>query len=427
MALLRRNLLLALSFFKAAEALAYSLHSDAGAVSNEVEDIDVNPANAGYMNQSRVSLKLNTFSRQMLKFRFPQTAVERRPKNEIIDTGISLDTLPFNYVASPLQGLGIGILAAPPLSTDTKLNLPRLPIALLNTVDFVDITVSDIRLINFFAGAVGYRLSRDFSLGMSFRYLEAEAAAEIRTSSNKAYLTQALVGIKNLSGKVGFRWSVVPRTLEFGFAANLLGSKVMRVKVKENIPAGLTPGASGKEDNSIKNPFASFVLGMKATYGIHRVHVDGERREIDKDQAAISLKDFKEKKRDLHDTFALRLGYTLLLGRSLHLHLGTSYEPSSIGAGSGKPDGLSGFGTLDLVPIVGLGDFIRPYRQYTAGLSYHYYGEGREKKKKQREIFSVSAGIAYRTATLGIDETGEQPGAYYMRKTWVPLSLTYNF
>lgn len=384
----------------------YALRSEAGAVSNELEDLAINPANAGFITQSKFGLRLDALQRQTLKYRFPETDTGQKSTAKPLDLTLGLDSMPFNYVANPLPGLGVGILLAPPLELGNSLNLERLPIALLGTIDYVDIKVSDMKLNSFAAASVGYRLSRTLALGVSFRQVDASALATIRTASTQALLTTAQIKIKDTSAKLGLRWAALPRTLEFGFASTLISSRSLQVSVAENLPAGLAPAAtSGK--SRLLNPLDHFVVGLHAINGSHHVFVDGERKVADKEQKTVSLKDFKLKKRDVYDTFALRVGYTLMLDPAFRLHLGTSFEPSAIGPGSNQADGLSGFGTLDLIPIVGLGDFVRPYRQYTGGVSFHFYtADGRNRKRKPRETLALALGFSYRTATLGIDASG---------------------
>lgn len=126
----------------------------------------------------------------------------------------------------------------------------------------------------------------------------------------------------------------------------------------------------------------------------------------------------------------------------MHLLLGFRYEPASLGPGNRGSEPLVGFGTINLVQIIAGLTPLTPYTMVAAGVQMGLITKqpGRlpqsSKLEKSPQTTHLGApyyqlmvewGIAYTYASLGIDSTGELPGAYLYRKVSVPLGLIYRF
>jgi hypothetical protein len=125
-----------------------------------------------------------------------------------------------------------------------------------------------------------------------------------------------------------------------------------------------------------------------------------------------------------------------------NLLLGFRYEPANLGPGNRGSESLVGFGTINLVQIIAGLAPLTPYTMVAAGVQVGLITKHTvrlppssklEKSPQTTQLgapyyqLMVEWGIAYTYASLGIDSTGELPGAYLYRKFSLPVGLIYRF
>ena len=154
-----------------------------------------------------------------------------------------------------------------------------------------------------------------------------------------------------------------------------------------------------------------------------------------------SVVDLKNKEVDSYDTWSLYTGMQYAFTPEFTLMRGYLNEPGSIGPGAKGDDEKTGFGFMDLAQNLG-NPPSRPQWIFSAGAQFNFMKEGdrgSDKSKGDRSAkeargrkqnyykLNLESGITYGETSIGIDETGEQPGAYLVRRFGVPFKLTYRF
>jgi hypothetical protein len=164
-----------------------------------------------------------------------------------------------------------------------------------------------------------------------------------------------------------------------------------------------------------------------------RILADVRHNRVNKSQTGFSLVSLKQARQDLYDTTSFRTGAIISAMRRLNLLMGVHLEPSNIGPGRRGDSPLIGFGTVNLVQVMAGLTPLTPYTMVAAGtqlglLSKHSrrpnHGSNRVTSYYQ---LVVEAGVTYTYSSLGIDSSGELPGAYLYRKVGVPLGFIYRF
>jgi hypothetical protein len=219
----------------------------------------------------------------------------------------------------------------------------------------------------------------------------------------------------------------VPGRLAVGAAFGLDNMHSDRLAIESPLlDAAPTAGEAAPEDDgsetSLVNPLNSILVGAQLVAGRMRLLGDVQYTRANKDQEAFSIVEFKKKRKDVYDTLAVRTGAIFAMTDTGDALVGFRYEPASLGPGSrsgGDGDGAIGFGTQDVVMMFAGFETLTPYWQLGLGARLSF---GRH---KTYNAWSVASGLVYRRASLGIDENGEQPGAYLLEKTFVPVTVTY--
>jgi hypothetical protein len=279
----------------------------------------------------------------------------------------------------------------------------------------------------------GFRPFKQFGVGINFTTLDVAFKIDGKASGSGSELFAADGGMTQTVANLGMRLDIVPGRLALGGTIALVRKTTMKINTSSPLmgAGGLPGGAagSGGSSNNATDPFSSFLIGaMVAPIPKVRLLADLKYERANKNEQMFSLVDLTTKTRDAHDTLSFRGGAIFSINESTNGMLGYHREPAKYGQGGTGDGSLSGFGTIDLIMIMaGAGQELQPYEQYGVGAQFGLLPRVERHGKAATGYYalSLSTGLVYKKASLGIDENGEQPGAYYYKATTIPIGVTY--
>ena len=174
--------------------------------------------------------------------------------------------------------------------------------------------------------------------------------------------------------------------------------------------------------------FGSGLAGIRL-YLIPRLTLMGELRYARQDpsQETISFVSLKKERRDVQSTVAVRSGAIFNLSRRVNVLGGFRFEPSAIGPGSTGTNPLVGYGTMEFLQSVAGLSPLAPYYALSGGLQMGFLPVSLKPNSPiQQWQLILEGGLTFTEASIGIDETGELPGAYYYRKIGAVGGLRLN-
>jgi hypothetical protein len=429
------QLLLAFAALSATRAAALSIElpgassnaliGDTGAVLSTPAGAAVNPANAAYVDRTQVEMNSSVYDSDTLYARYPgQKTYEKA------DGGARAPIGPpgFVYKVNPRIGIS-GYVLPPGISTSSigDIVIKKIPIYVLNSFQYADVKVQG-QEDGVFKLNVGLRLTRNIGVGVDISYGAASASGQVYASGTQQLLAE-VKGSGSATGlKFGLRLDIVPGKFAVGAAATVY----QRLSYSAQITSPLMPDKDiplANQSSSFNNPLAGFVAGAQAVIAKARLLADVEYEKAVVGGPQFSLVDFKQKTLDVHSTLSLKLGAMFNLIDNGNALLGFEYLPASVGQGTKGPEGLKGFDSQDLILLgAGFGELL-PKKIYSAGGQFGFLPKGEKHGKEVTYYYalSVSVGLSYAVASLGVDENGEQPAAYYQKTVSIPVGFIYRF
>jgi hypothetical protein len=409
-----------------ANLLANELIGDVQAALNAPSGAIANPANAGHIERS--TFEFDPVLYQVQSYRVRYIGSETVDKNQN-GAGSLLGFVPkFIYKPTPNFGIGLTDLLPP---GNTNIEIQRAPLVILDQTNLVDISIAAQSRGGF--GLIGgFKMFDRLSIGAKASYRSLSINAAVKPTGEQQAIANLLLDETTFGVTAGVRFDLVPRAISIGVASEVFSSTQRSTSVSSFLSAG--DDAGGNAQSSVGEPLSKIIAGVEFEYKRFRLLADINYDRAPKGTTEFSLVDFKEKPKDVYDTLSLRTGAMLGLTDDTRILAGFRYEPANIGPG-GRGDGsLAGFGPFDSIQIYAGQASLLPYWQVGGGLEQRF-GANRTvvvgpKGKKYVRVFYpwyVSGGIAYRKAALGVDETGEYPGAYLQKGILFPLSVKYRF
>ncbi len=380
----------------------------------------INPAHAALLPASSITLssglKSQSYYQRYMNF----------DAHTSKDTGLDGIPLPlFVYKMTPEIGIFGAIV---PFSVGQDIEVKDVPIIILEQEQQVDIVGKG--TLEFLAAlTVGVKLSNSLSVGLFGSYFKARG--DIDLLANGSSLASVQANLANGEVKFGFiyapvrmfRVGLVTSVWRYSSTEVIIDSELAKLAKKEE---GATAPAEGgpKSSTSFLNPIR-LGIGFRPTNKIEADLDFSYKRSSPKSE--FSLVDFKEKEKDVYNTMSVFFGSAFGVGGEGSVLLGYSYQPSDVGPGSRGVDGKSGFGFMDIA--LGLGDPpSKPQWSMAAGFRKGFGSLIKKTPKSQgyREM-QIDGGFAFSETSIGIDEDGEQPGAYLVQTYRFPVTFTYRF
>ncbi|MBF0441710.1 MAG: hypothetical protein HQK54_07380 [Oligoflexales bacterium] len=343
----------------------------------------------------------------------------------------------------------IGMKIPGPVSIENN----DIPIFMLGQMNMADIAI-EVSDASFFQFIQGYKLNRNFSLGTIFTKENATVSGKISSSGQGTELASFDGNMDFSSVWGGLRISVLPDVFTLSGAALLYSSTRINLN-----PYLAMSSESSETTRQALNPvkidqngsFRQFRAGWAFKRRILTLFQDFNIDLKPEEKKTFSVSKLKMAEKEYNHRIAVGMGLDGRLSQSRSVLLGWRYVPARIGAGSGNPDGSSGFGSLDQGMIMlGLGD-LEPYYQGSIGIEFRFLKAGENENRSQGSAHSdaysksagdqnrfvsdgssyhkllVRTGTVYRKGMLEIDKNGEQPGTY-QQSTWLfPVNLIMRF
>ena len=399
---------------------ATPLLGDTAAAYNSPETLTDNPATAAFLPNSCFGYSSELIKSESITARYPGLEPVVINHNS---PSIPVESRP-GAVSKITPNLGIGGFAMPPVPLTFQAKTEPLPITILNSR--INVTAK-IKAQELGAGSlvVGYRFNNNFGLGLSGEFVAAKFSAQIFSDGSEALATvSGTAKVANLN--FGARLELFNGRVGLGLGVSAL--KMMQVDFK--VDSSLTSGSdSVSEFKNIKKFSSGFIGGRVNLTNRLRLHAEIRHAHADPSQTSISLVTLRKELRDVHDTESLRSGMIFALTERLNWLSGIRYEASSVGRGSTGADPKIGYGTQEFLTSVAGAGPLTPYYMVSSGpqiwlSTVPTRGPGSGHSGCH---LSTEGGVSFTEASIGINNTGETPGAYYYRKIGVIGGLRYDW
>jgi|GEM_PF-2171898 len=395
---------------------ATPLLGDFGAAINNTEAVVDNPANAGFLPYSSVALTGETFKIESVGARYPGL-----DPISVNNSGVAIPLTRPGAIVKVTPRFGIGAIVVPPLPIQFDVTKKRLPIVLLNSKFQVDAKIGA-ELLGYGSFSMGYRIADKFGIGIGGEYGAAKFTAKITESSTSSELASVTGNGALGSLTIGSRLDLIGGRVAIGVAVTAL--QLLKADVDLKSPLVDTSGEAGNlvkdatQGLNSQQTFSGGLAGIKINV-TRRLVMMGELRytRSDPTQETISLVTFKKQPKDVQDTVAVRTGGIIKVNPRLNLLGGFRWEPSAVGAGTTGAKAKGGYGSLEFLPAAAGIMPLSPFYMVAGGLQLGLVPGGRQSGSNNppwRVV--VEGGFTLTESSVGIDETGELPGAYYYRK-----------
>lgn len=387
-----------------------------------VDSATYNPAQASLLKQTEVAVGWGPIYTEYM-YRYPGFAAQSSKK-------LGPDGFPiprFVYKYQPRIGFG-GIIIPFPVNQDIKVK--NLPMVIFNQLNFVDIKGKG--TLNGFADLFwSYILSPAMSVGVNLKYISFTGKGDLRAAGIGGNPI-ASFEVSAATTSVGLGTKIrVSDMLTLGVASSVFSSTTQKSSFETNINLGSDEETdNGKAKSTTSSTFLNplrFGLGLKLSPKT-QVMFDLEYVQAPEQGEVFSVVNLTYKKKDVSDTLSPYFGLEFKWSPVTEFLFGGFYEPSSVGPGSPDKNGKAGFGFMDLA--MNLGDPpSEPQWMIGGGVRKHFMPvvvSSPKGKKRQKYQLGIEYGITYGETSIGIDD-GEQPGAYYVRRIKLPLTVIYSF
>ncbi len=414
----------------------------------DAQNAQQNPALAGAMEQTEVMAAPSISIQNTFLLRYPDSGTIEKPLGIMGDLTSFIPA--FIYKINPRLGVGITEIA-PPLKI--KQVITGVPIVLLHSTQLIDIE-ANVTLHGAFGGVVGYRFSDYLSLGAKFNYRSVLIDADVVPAGGGEPLAKQHMDVTTTTLMAGILLEPIPNRLRLGLSTIVFGSNTSATSVESAFVAQQNASdGSGKSTTTAAATFSQFIAGGAFLLSPRRyIAADLDYKATSPTAKEFSMVDFKEKPIDGYARLDFRMTAEWAISRTTSVVGGFAMENSSKGAGRRGTDddpGKSGFGSGDVIQIYTGQATLLPAQSFMGGVKLYFLNDpkkepdtkrkthphAQEKLKPEKEAsektnptgWIVGVGLGYRKATLGIDSSGELPGAYEQTRIYLPLEFTRRF
>ena len=437
------------SFFMASpKSMASSFNMGVASAIPDAQNAQINPALAGAMDQTEISATPAISIQNSFLLRYPDSGTIEKQLGLLGDASSFIPG--FIYKLTPRLGIGISEIL-PPLKLNQKIS--GVPIVILNSTQQIDIDAA-VNVHGALGGVVGYRFSDYLSLGVKANYRSVTIDANVVPEGGGDPLAVQHQDMTTFNVLGGVLLEPLPGRLRIGLSTMLLGSTKSSTSVDSAFVANQQnngdAGGNGRGQSTAttSGTFSQFIAGAAYLISPRRyVAADIDYKAASPTAKEFSMVDFKEKPVDGYPRLDFHLTGEWSISRTASLVGGYGLENASKGPGSrssGSDPGKAGFGSGDVIQIYTGQASLVPAYSFMGGVKLYFLGDQRREVKKAREKKDAPAtpqkpadenpagwilgvGIGYRKASLGIDGSGELPGAYQQTRIYLPLEVTRRF
>ena len=406
--------------------LATPLLGDFAAAYDSPEAAVDNPANAGFLAHSGVSGSAEGLKQETISARYPGLE-----PIVVKNNNVSLPLAKPGLIVKVTPNLGIGGFAVPPIPYTFSVSKPHLPVILLGQPFYLDAKIKA-QLQGLGNFIVGYRLNETFGLGFGVDYTAVKFSALLSESQTGTTLVSADGSATLINANIGARVQLAGGRVSVGIATTALQMRQVQLDVSSPLINGGSAGDALKSVSSglnMQRQFGGALAGVRLKL-VPRITVMGEVRysRSDPNQQSVSVVNLKKEAVDARDVIAFRGGLVVSVAPRINLLGGFRYEPSPIGPGRLGDDPRVGFGTADFLSSVAGFAPLGEYYMVGGGLQLGVL-QAAHQKSNQSDYWRliIEGGVTFTEASIGIDESGELPGAYYYRKIATVGGLRLNF
>ncbi len=419
----------------------------------DAQNAQKNPALAGAMEQTEVMAGPSISIQNNFLVRYPDSGTIEKSLGIMGDLTSFIPA--FVYKVNPRLGIGITEIV-PPLKLNQKIS--GVPIVLLRSTQKIDIN-ADVTLRGALGGVIGYRLSDYLSLGAKLNYRSVMIDADVVPEGGGEALAIQHADQTTTTVTVGVLLEPIPNRLSIGLSTKLFESNTSATSVESAFVAQQNSSdGTGKSTSSATGTFSEFVAGAAYNFSPRKlIAADVDYKAADPDAKEFSMVDYKEKPVDGYARLDFRMTGEWAVSRTASVVGGFALENSGKGAGRRSSDddqGKAGFASTDVIQIYTGQASLVPAQSFMGGMKLYFLNEPKKDAEKKeivkKEIESknkghqrlpekserekspatgwiVGFGIGYRKASLGIDDSGELPGAYQQTRIYIPIEITRRF
>ncbi len=416
-------LLFLLSICLAQNARANPLVGSVGGAYPTAESSRINPANAAALERSEFYYAPELYKSEAVRVRYPGFSTTTRSFSGM--GLLSPSALPA-VIFKIKRDIGIGGFLLPPVPVSVNIEKDRIPVVVLGQPNSVDLKAKGTLLG---AGEVTFaKMLNPFSLGVGLNYAKLGIDATLLATGGDTLATVSGTA-EVLSVRTGVYSTLPAKRIAFGAAIDVLRSQNLKMKINSPLFPSDGPGLGGNGESRsvLTDPLAAVLVGARAGLSeTWQVMVDLDYKRNPKSQKSYSLVELKEKKRDLYDTLAVRIGQIIAFRAGTSFLAGFRYEPAALGPGGRGEGSKTGFGTIELAQIFTGLTPLTPFYELGFGIEKKFSPRGRSSQALKGQ-WAGQFGLTYTKGSAGIGSSGELPGAYLYKKIAVPMAVIWRF
>lgn len=383
-----------------------------------------NPARAVEYKEHVVSFSVNPNFKNT-EIRYPSSNANKTSKFETL-------TLPIGggiYRATKRLSVGIGF-PVPGLSAKIQEENVSLPFLGQAPKVNIDADGSLLKLDGFAA----FQVTPNLSIGALVGFSKTSFAALISDSQDP----DSTLKISGISSKIYSRFGMrlkLGSKVQFSASALVFESKQDDFDLGINITSDTSKQTSKPQNSSfLKN--ATIGVLFKASSKLTLFADVGYEAALTNKR--FSIADLKEETIDSVMAISAMGGIGYKVNNTLRLLAGGSYVPSNVGPGLPGED-PTGYGIFEFNLAGVTRERIKPYWLVGGGVQLEFADKkksmvvrtsksGQLKRiNRKRSRARLTAGVAYENVSVGIDDTGEQPGTYKQDRFYIPLGIEWRF
>ena len=293
-----------MGFGLSSDLYADALTGDAGLARSDIEGTALNPANLGFSRLNQFHIRLNLLEEENLFIQYQGLEpINKRTRESFISR--KLNTLQTyepiqNILSVPKYNMSYSVVVLPPIPLqDATIKLKRIPIVTLDSINYVDLEVTDVTLNGFLTAKAGMRLSSKLAAGASVRYVGFSSSTKAIVTDTQEQFLSLKQTVSIINARYGLRYDI-NRNLSFGFVSDLVRGIAIDIESDILPPVEIAP-------LSIKTPVDGFGLGTRYKSGRMTLWADTYYTAAEKIEAP-SLSTLTVKEKDTYPTLSVRLG-----------------------------------------------------------------------------------------------------------------------
>ena len=388
------------------------------------ESAQINPAISPFVSTTTIEGNL-PISYKKSNIRYPGQPT-------FTDSGFGFGFPMIGGIIKPMNRMAISVFAVP-FAVSTKIEKSGLPFKVLDQISTIKLAGTG-KLVHLYDIGAAYRINKTLSLGLRY-YTSAFSGSVNILNSQNSQIASVEAEMTNSFIQTGI-YLRLNRAISLGLSANLNETSDSKTNMSTFADGTLNNETTEEAPTKISKSLSKARIGIAIALNSKTTISTDIEHKPKVEKKAASVVDFKVKPVDTYATTSFHFGGDYQFSSNKEIIFGAQNIPSSIGPGSISQNKI-GFGITDI--LTNLGEIpSKPVFTLAVGLRFKHgkilnkaaiKKSVRSKTGRPDKIYQlkIESGLAYSETSIGVDDSGEQPGAYLATRYIIPIKFTYHF